>query len=244
MDARDKVAVVTGAGRGIGRAIAVKLAQAGAEVAILYRKKPEPAAAVKAEIEKAGRRCEAYQCDVSDPELVHDTFEKIKEGFSRIDVLVNNAGLASWGNFIADTSFLEWDKVMRANLYGPYNCIREALPIMRAQKGGHIINVSSILGKRSRPKLAVYTACKHAVEGFSRSLLGDANRFGIKISILAPAAIRTEWAAKAGSTLPEGVRLLAPEEVARMAECLIETDAHCNIWNMDLIALEQSIEPI
>jgi 3-oxoacyl-[acyl-carrier protein] reductase len=115
---------------------------------------------------------------------------------------------------------------------------------MKRQKAGHIINVSSILGKRSRSGLAVYTACKHGVEGFTRSLMNEVNRHGIKVSILAPAAIQTPWAEKAGISLPQDIHFLEAEDVARAAQCLIETAEHVNLWNLDLISREQSIDPI
>lgn len=196
MDAKDKVAVVTGAGRGIGRTIALALAAAGADVAILYRKKPEPAAEVKAEIEKMGRRALAFACDVSDPDPVHDTFEKIKQEFSRIDILVNNAGLASWGNFIADTTFLEWDKIIRADLYGPYNCIKEVLPLMREQKGGHIINISSSITQLNPPTGGPYAVAKSGLEALTQVLAAEEVGRNIHVNAIAPGLVETEMGRK------------------------------------------------
>jgi short-subunit dehydrogenase len=109
---------------------------------------------------------------------------------------------------------------------------------------GHLINVSSILGKRSRPGLAVYTASKHGVEGFSRSLMNEVKKYGIRVSILAPAAIQTHWAEKAGITLSKDIRFLEAGDVARAAQYLIETPEQVNVWNLDLISSEQTIDPI
>jgi len=92
--------------------------------------------------------------------------------------------------------------------------------------------------------LAVYTACKHAVEGFSRALLNEVNGFGVKVSVLAPAAIRTEWAAKAGFPLDPKIRVLEPEDLALVVQYLIETPKHFSIWNVDLMAIEQTINPL
>ena len=196
MELEGKISVVTGGGRGIGRAIALKLARAGSDLAILYRKKPEPAGEVKAEIEKIGRRCEAYQCDVSDPQLVHETFADVKEKFGRIDVLVNAAGLASWGNFIADTTHLEWDKIMRANIYGPFHCIKEALPIMREQKGGHIINISSSITMINPPTGGPYAVAKAGLEALTKVIAAEETGKNIHVNAIAPGLVETDMGKK------------------------------------------------
>ena len=108
VDLSGKKAVVTGAGRGIGRGLALKLAEAGADLAILYRKKQEPAAELKGDIEKMGRSCHIYQCDVSNEEVVQQTFTQIKTGWARIDILGNNAGLASWGRGSSQGYGADW----------------------------------------------------------------------------------------------------------------------------------------
>jgi short-subunit dehydrogenase len=115
---------------------------------------------------------------------------------------------------------------------------------MKARRSGHLINVSSILGKRGRMNLALYTACKHAVEGFSRALLNEVNAQGIKVSVLAPGAVRTEWAAKAGVQQDPKLQILRPEDLALVVQYLIETPQHFSIWNMDLMALEQVFNPL
>jgi NADP-dependent 3-hydroxy acid dehydrogenase YdfG len=240
---KTKIVAIAGASSGVGKAMALHLGARGYPVALAARR-GELISEIADQISRGGGRSLAVPADMGVWEQAESFVRRTVESFGRLDVLINNAG---WGIRTAafdELTIEEIDQGVAVNLMTVLYGCRAALPVMKRQRSGHIINVSSILGKRARSKLAVYTACKHAVEGFSRSLLNDANRFGIKISILAPAAISTEWAAKAGSTLPEGVRLLAPEDVARTVQCLIETDAHCNIWNMDLIALEQSIEPI
>ncbi|UCD85230.1 MAG: SDR family oxidoreductase [Deltaproteobacteria bacterium] len=232
MDASGKVAVVTGGGRGIGRAIALKLAGAGADVAILYRKRPEPAAEVKAEIEKMGRRGEAYQCDVSDQNRVHEVFAEIKEKFKRIDILVNNAGLASWGNFIHDTTFLEWDKIMKANIYGPYNCIREVLPLMREQKGGYIISLSSVITQVTPPTGGPYAVAKAGVEALTKVVANEELGNNIRVNAIAPGLVETEMGRKLVGVedmktmypnMPFG-RVCQPEDIANMVLYLVSEE--------------------
>ncbi len=232
MDLSDKVAVVTGAGRGIGRSIAVKLAEAGADVAILYRKKPEPAAEVKAEIEKLGRRCEPFMCDISDNELVHQTFESIIDSFGRVDILVNNAGLASWGNFIHDTTFVEWDKILKADLYGPYNCIHEVLPIMRKQKSGNIISISSTITQIFPPTGGPYAVAKAGLEALTKVLSKEETINNIRVNAIGPGVVETDMGRKLMhvddmkkiySQMPFG-RACQPEDIANMVLFLVSDE--------------------
>jgi NADP-dependent 3-hydroxy acid dehydrogenase YdfG len=160
-------------------------------------------------------------------------------------VLVNNAG---WGVRWAEFASLSLEEIRRGvddNLYTVLYGCRAALPHMQRQGSGHLINVSSILGKRGRMNLSVYTACKHAVEGFSRALVNEVNGHGIKVSVLAPGAIRTEWAAKAGVSIQDPkAQILQPEDLALVVQYLIETPKHFSIWNLDLMALEQVFNPL
>ena len=232
MDVSGKIAVVTGAGRGIGRCIALTLANAGADVAILYRKKPEPAAEVKAEIEKTGRRAETYPCDVSDQDRVHEVFEEIKKDFQRIDILVNNAGLASWGNFIHDTTFLEWDKIMKSNIYGPFNCIKEVLPLMREQNGGHIVSISSYITRINPVTGGPYAVAKAGLDTLSRVLANEETSNNIHVNCVAPGLVETDMGRKLVGVddlktvyeqHPFG-RVCQPEDVANMVLYLVSEE--------------------
>jgi len=229
MDATGMVAVVTGGGRGIGRCVAIELAKAGADVAILYRKKPEPAAETKAELEKLGKKADAYQCDVSDSELVHETFAKIIKDMGRIDILVNAAGLASWGNFIHDTTYTEWDKIMKANIYGPYNCIRETLPIMREQKSGHIINISSTITIMNPPTGGPYAVSKAGLEALTIVLAREETGNNIHVNAIAPGVVETDMGRKLMHVddmkkvypqMPFG-RACQPEDIANLVLFLV-----------------------
>jgi len=116
---------------------------------------------------------------------------------------------------------------------------------MKKQGGGHIINISSILGKRARGGLAVYTAGKHGIEGFSRALWNEVKEYGIKVSIVSPAMINTDWAKKAGIEKPfANGKMIEPEDIAHIIELLITLPEHYNIWNIDLMPLSQTIDPL
>jgi NADP-dependent 3-hydroxy acid dehydrogenase YdfG len=239
----DKVVAIAGASSGSGRAMALHLAALGYPVAICARREG-PLEELAEEIRGKGGRVLALRADMSVWEEAEGFVERVVREYSRIDVLVNNAG---WGIRFAEFASLSLEEIRRGvdvNLYTVLYGCRAALPHMKKQRAGHLINVSSILGKRGRMNLAVYTACKHAVEGFSRALLNELNAHGIKVSVLAPAAIRTEWSAKAGIQQDPKTRFLQPEDLALMVQYLIETPGHFSIWNMDLMALEQNFNPL
>jgi 3-oxoacyl-[acyl-carrier protein] reductase len=229
MELKGKTAVVTGGGRGIGREIALTLAAAGADVAVLYRKQEAPAAAVRAEIEKQGSKARAYHCDVSDPDRVRETFARIKDDFGRVDILVNNAGLASWGHFIHDTTFEEWDKVMKADISGPYLCIREVLPLMRAQQGGHIINISSSITRLNPPTGGPYAVAKAGVEALTKVLAAEETSHNIHVNAIAPGLVETDMGRKLvkvsdmasiAGKMPFG-RVCQPADIANLALFLV-----------------------
>ena len=238
-----KVVAVGGASSGSGRAMAEVLAAAGYRVAIAARRRAL-LEEIAASIRDRGGSVIAVSADLGVWEQARNFIERTADEYGRIDVLINNAGWGIRSTDFDDLTLEEVQEGLAVNLNSVLYACRAVLPLMKRQKAGHIINVSSILGKRSRSGLALYTACKHAVEGFSRSLLNEVNKHGIKVSILAPAAIRTPWAEKAGISLSGDTRLLAAEEVARAAQALIETAEYVNVWNMDLISREQIIDPI
>ncbi len=242
-EAAKKVVAIAGASSGSGKAMAEILAAAGYAVALAARREAL-LQEIAASITKAGGRAVAIAADMGNWEQARAFVEGTVAEYGRLDVLINNAG---WGIRSAEFDQLTLEEVnqgLAVNLTAVLYGCRAAVPVMKRQKAGHLINVSSILGKRSRSGLAVYTACKHGVEGFSRALMNEVNKYGIRVSILAPAAIETPWAEKAGITLPADVRFLGPEDVARAAQCLIETAEHVNMWNLDLISREQTIDPI
>ena len=172
-------------------------------------------------------------------------FDNTVKQFGRLDVVINNVGAGIRYTKFENLTINEIDDGVRINLTSVLYGCKAAIPVMKKQGEGHIINVSSILGKRSRTGLAVYTAGKHAVEGFSRALWNEVKEYGIKVSILAPAMINTEWAQKAGLKTPfASGKMLEPEDIAHIVELLISLPEHYNIWNVDLMALSQTIDPL
>ena len=240
---RDKVVAIAGASSGSGRAMALHLSGLGYPVALCARRQAaleEIAHAIRAK----GGRALPVKADMSLWSEAEEFMKRTVREYGRIDVLVNNAG---WGVRFAEFAGLSLEEIeqgLAVNLNTVLYGCRAAIPLMKSQGSGHLINVSSILGKRGRMNMALYSACKHAVEGFSRALVNEVNKYGIKVSVLAPGAIRTDWAAKAGFPLDPNLKILSPEDIALAVQYLIETPKNFSIWNLDLMALEQVFNPL
>lgn len=228
-----KVALVTGGGRGIGRAIALALASAGAAVAITGRD-AERLAAVQAEIAATGRAALALPGDVSDSAVVNRAFAEARAALGPIDILVNNAGITASVKF-AETDDATWERIMRVNANGPFFCCRAAAPDMIARKWGRIINIASYAGLSGIPFSSAYSASKHALVGLTRSLALELARYNITANAICPGWVetdmvrdavanivektgRSEGEARAGILALAGQhRVIAPEEVAAEA---------------------------
>jgi NADP-dependent 3-hydroxy acid dehydrogenase YdfG len=209
-----QVAVVTGAGRGIGRAIAEGLAAEGASV-VLASRTTSDLEHVATSVERAGARALAVPTDVSDDHAVQRLIERATETFARIDILVTAAGVASFGA-VADAAPRDWDAMLAVNLRGVMTCCRAVLPAMLAQGRGTIINVASIAASRAIPGAAAYTATKAGVVGWSRVLAEELRAGGVRVGVLLPGAVDTPlWDAIPGG--PDRARMLRPEDVARAA---------------------------
>lgn len=185
-----KVCVVTGAAMGIGAATAVRLAQEGGTV-ILVDLDEAGAGQVAAKISANGGRAEAVACNVGQEEDVRNLFAGVDKKFGRLDVLVNNAGISGPTGRIDDISLDGWNKLMAVNLTGVFLCTREALPIMRRQQGGSIINLSSIYGLIGSPDAAPYHASKGAVRLFTKATALQVAKDHIRVNSVHPGFIRT-----------------------------------------------------
>ena len=214
-----QVAIVTGAGRGIGRAIALELALAGAAVVVAGRS-PGPLAETVALIEKMGGKAAPVNCDVTDAEQVSAMARSAFDAFGRIDVLVNNAGTGAPGQ-VESTTPDEWDEVLSTNLRGAFVCSRAVLPTMRAQRSGCVVNVASISGQTGGVSAsAPYAASKGGLIAFTKALARQMAPFGGRANAVAPGQIDTRMSALD----PERLRLVVgltplgrlgrPEEVA------------------------------
>src|SRR6266851_4341642 len=180
MGSMAKVAVVTGGGTGIGRAVALGLAHEGYSVVVAGRRK-EPLDATVAEGSKLGARMLSVQADVADPRSVKALFAQTAEAFGRLDLLFNNAGLGAPPVLLEDLTYEQWSAVVGANLTGAFLCTQEAIKLMKSQvpRGGRIVNNGSISAHSPRPNSAPYTATKHAITGLTKSTSLDGRKYDI-----------------------------------------------------------------
>ena len=221
----NKIALITGGGRGIGRAIAVLFAQQGARVAVAARTREQ----VEAVAQEIGPQAFALTCDVSSVESVREMFADLQP-----DILVNNAGIAESSAFI-NTSDELWHRHLAINLTGTFYCTRAALPAMLERGWGRVINIASIAGKTGAPYVSAYAASKHGVLGLTRSLALEVAAQGITVNAICPGYVDTEMTsrgienivAKTGKSTAEAVealkrmspqnRMVTAEEVAALA---------------------------
>ncbi len=209
-----QVAVVTGAGRGIGRAAALRFAREGAAVVLAARSARE-LAAVAREVEQAGGRVLVVPTDVRQEPAVAALVKRTLAEYARIDILVTAAGTASFGP-VADSKTDDWDQMLAVNLRGAVLCCRAVLPTMMAQRRGTIINIGSAVTSRTLTGSAAYTASKYGLLGFSRVLAEEMRPHGVRVGILSAGATDTPlWEGMPGA--PDRSRMLRPEQVAEAA---------------------------
>lgn len=194
----DKVAVVTGGSRGIGRAIALALGRAGARVAITYASQCQAAEAVVATLRQEGCEGQAYQFDVADFAATTEAFDRITQDFGSVDVLVSNAGMRS-DQLLVRMKPEEWDVVIRTNLSGTFHCARAAARTMLRRRRGRIIAISSVAGLMGNAGQTNYAASKAGMVGFTKALSRELAPRGITVNAVAPGFIETDMT----RTLPE-----------------------------------------
>ncbi len=231
MNLNNKIAIVTGAGQGIGKAIAVRLATAGADVAIIDLNLSS-AAAVAKEIENLGRQALPIQADVSQSTDVNAAVDKVLSEFGRIDILVNNAGIAGRTLPLTDLDESDWNSVIGVNLTGVFLCCKAVIDTMIAQDYGRIVNIASIAGKEGNPTLIPYSVSKAGVICLTKALAKEVTEYNIRVNAVSPAVIGTsilEGMAQSTidymvSKIPLG-RVGKPEEVAAVVNFLASDEA-------------------
>ena len=238
-----KVVAVAGASSGIGAAMARRLAAEGYAVALCARRESLLKELCQS-ITAGGGQALAVKADMTVWDEARHFVQRTVDNYGRVDVLINNIGAGIRATEFENLEIEEIDRAVAVNLMSVLYGCKAVLPVMKAQQSGHIINVTSILGRRARSNLAVYSAGKHGVDGFSRAFMNEVRKYNIKVSNFAPAAIETEWAQKAGIDLPQDLKFLQPEDVAKVAQLIIEAPADLSIWNIDFIAMQHTIDPM
>lgn len=208
----DKVAVVTGASRGIGQEIAKTLAAQGATVIVNYNGSAQKAAETIQEIETMGGKAEAVQCDVSDFDKAKELLDYVIKTYGHVDILVNNAGITR-DNLMMRMSEEDFDTVISTNLKGAFNCIRHVARQMLKQKSGRIINISSVSGVLGNAGQINYAASKAGIIGMTKSATRELASRGITVNAIAPGFINTEMTAVLPETVKEGAVAQIPMKV-------------------------------
>jgi 3-oxoacyl-[acyl-carrier protein] reductase len=226
-----KTALVTGASRGIGRAIAIELARRGASVAFSYSQSVEQAETVRAEIEALGSAVAAFQSDVADFEAARRLVVDAQTALGSLNILVNNAGITR-DKLILQMTEADWDAVLDTNLKGVFNVTKHAAQIMIKQRHGRILNIGSISGSVGLPGQTNYSAAKAGLVGFTKALAKEIGRRSVTCNTLALGMVETEMTAKLGDDYLGKVadqialrRLAKPEEIARIVAFFCSDDA-------------------
>ena len=239
----DKVALITGAGTGVGRATALGLAKAGFAVILAGRRK-EPVEAVAKEAEALGAKALAVSADVSKPDDVKRLFAEIKSTFGRLDVLFNNAGTTAPGVPLEDITYEQWQNTVDANLTSAFLCSQEAIRMFKAQdpQGGRIINNGSISATTPRPNSAPYTSTKHAITGLTKSIALDGRNFNIACGQVDIGNAATPMTSKMAEGVPQADGTLAieprmdPDHVAQAVVYMAGLPLESNVLTMTVMA--------
>lgn len=217
-DLTGKVAVITGAGTGIGRAIALKFAAGGMNLVLCGRNR-EHLTCVKNEAEKSGVKTLILPGDLTNDEYLFSVIDNAAEYFGGIDILINNAGMALNCTF-EETETQQFDRIMRLNVRAPYFICQTAIPWLKQSDCAGVINISSVVGHKGYPNQSAYAASKHAVIGFSKSLANEVYQEGIRVHIISPGGVYTDMVAVARPDLSKD-GMIMPEEIAEIAAFMV-----------------------
>ncbi len=212
-----QVAVITGAGRGIGAAIAKKLAVMGAATVLCGRTK-ETLESTGAEILQTGGRAEVVVSDVTNSGSLEAVAQRVEREFGRVDVLVNNAGIGGFGGPLHQMPPDSWEQILNTNLRGVYYSIRAFAPLMIRARNGHIINISSLAGKNALPNGAAYAASKWGLNGLTYSVAEELRGYNIRVSVVCPGSVDTDLSPHAGK---DKSKMLQADDVAHAVAMLV-----------------------
>jgi len=223
MELAGTVAIVTGAGRGIGRATALALARRGVLVVLVARTQPE-IESVAGEAEAAGSTALPVVADVGRDDEVAGMVDRALQTYGRVDILVNNAGMSLPERPVVDTSLADWERILRVNLTGPFLCARAVLPVMMRQRSGKIVNVASIGGRVGFAGIAAYGAAKAGLLHFTASLAAEVKRFGIDVNAVCPSGTDTRLLHETGRAKGR-TNLIRPEEIANVIVFMVSPES-------------------
>ena len=229
MNIENKIAVVTGGTKGIGRAIAKSLLKAGASVFICARDKSELKLALE-QLSALGR-VDGEVCDVRSEAQVEMMLKECERVFGGADVLVNNAGIGIIGKTVEEMSAEEFEQTLQTNLFGVFYCCHHAIPMLKKRGGGYIINISSLAGQNAHPKMAAYNASKFGLNGFTEALMQEVRADNIKVTTISPGSVNTSFGGEEKSDAKAWQ--LQPEDIAEIV---------LDLLNMNDRALPSKIE--
>ena len=212
-----QVAVITGAGRGIGAAIAQELSSLGATAVLCGRTRAALDASARA-IAGAGGKAEVVACDVTSLQSVEAAAKSVEASFGRVDILVNNAGVGGFGGPLHELPPDAWEQILNTNLRGVFYTTRAFAPMMIRARSGHIINISSLAGKNALPNGAAYAASKWGLNGLSYSLAEELRAYNIRVAVICPGSTNTDLSPHAGK---DQAKMLQPEDVAHAVAMLV-----------------------
>ena len=213
----DRLAIITGGSRGIGLAIAEKLVELGADVVITARNQDQLTKAAE-QVRSRGRRCEGIRCDVSSLPEVQKLVETLRDRRKKLRIVVNNAGIGGFSAPLHETDPNTWDEILNTNLRGVFYMMRSCAPILIANGGGDIINISSLAGKNALPNGAAYSASKWGLNGLSYSAAEELRGHNVRVTVVCPGSVNTDLSPHIGKTVS---KMLQPADVAHVVAMVV-----------------------
>lgn len=236
MNLKDKVAVITGASRGIGKAIAMDLASSGVYVILLARNEND-LQEVAGSIRREGGKASAFNVDITDEAAVSDFLVALSDISNRVDILVNNAGVGSFQP-VSETETQAWDQVMDVNVKGTFLMCKHLLPLLKSGKQGHIVSIASDVSKRTFANGAMYCASKYAQDAFCAALRKEVRPFNIKVSVVYPGLVETWFNNNIPGNNDDQLHL-NPEDIASSVNYILSAPAHVVIDELMIHPISQ-----